>query len=232
MNEPEKEFFDELMEQVSLIEKSRVEGCVRSGSGGDCLHYFGLPGQSIPGDIDEEPSQAAHVHGKPHGWCWSCWKSHRIDKLEGEVYALEAWQNVAESNIEITAYLRERFPNWPGNFEGYTPTFHVRKVVEYFDTRYECESEKVLEYLKERFLGWKEFDKVPRSSLVTYVRKAVEYLDNQIGRSANRIKTEAIINKVVSKVQKERVSLALEKLSGDLNYDNVAAVKEILKGLL
>ena len=51
---------------------------------GDCENYIGLPGLSIPGQHDGE-DQTVDVYGKPNGWCWSCWKSYQIDKLQKEL---------------------------------------------------------------------------------------------------------------------------------------------------
>lgn len=82
MNNSEKVFFDELMTQVSSIEKLRKraeaikddpmpswkeEGCHRPGPGGDCENYLG----SLP---ENEPNTE---YGKPPGWCWSCWQGLR-----------------------------------------------------------------------------------------------------------------------------------------------------------
>lgn len=110
-----------------------------------------------------------------------------IEKLRGEVQALEAWQNVAaESNRDMVAFLRERFSEWPDNFEGDMPTCHVRKVVEYLDNYNES--------LRQNLQVWHD--------------------------RARSKKSVRCLGKV------------LDKLSGDLNHDNVAAAKEILKGLL
>ena len=57
-------------------------GCFLSGPGrGDCEHFVGLPGKSIPGQHDG-PDDTVDHYGKPNGWCWSCWKSYRIAILE------------------------------------------------------------------------------------------------------------------------------------------------------
>lgn len=50
---------------------------------GDCEHFVGLPGKSIPGQHDG-PDDTVDVYGKPNGWCWSCWKSHQIVALRKE----------------------------------------------------------------------------------------------------------------------------------------------------
>ena len=60
-------------------------GCTLAGSGrGDCDHFIGLPGKSIPG-VHDGPDDTVDVYGKPNGWCWSCWKDHEIRELRKEV---------------------------------------------------------------------------------------------------------------------------------------------------
>lgn len=65
-------------------------GCTLAGPGrGDCEHFIGLPGLSEPGQHDGD-DDTVDAYGKPNGWCWSCWKSYRIAKLEDRVRELEA----------------------------------------------------------------------------------------------------------------------------------------------
>lgn len=63
-----------LRQKVDGIEKT--SGCLLAGPGrGDCAHFLGLPKtEEHPKDVDE--------YLKPHGWCWSCWKSEKISRLE------------------------------------------------------------------------------------------------------------------------------------------------------
>jgi len=64
-------------------------GCLYAGPGrGDCEHAVGLPGTSIPGRHDG-PDDTVDVYGKPNGWCWACWRQHRIHQLEEEVERLQ-----------------------------------------------------------------------------------------------------------------------------------------------
>lgn len=60
-------------------------GCTFAGPGrGDCEHFIGLPGKSIPG-LHDGPDDTVDVYGKPNGWCWSCWKSHQIRNLRADL---------------------------------------------------------------------------------------------------------------------------------------------------
>ncbi len=57
-------------------------GCYfATGGRGDCYHYVGLPGRSVPGQHDGDDDTVDH-YGKPNGWCWSCWKSRRLEKMQ------------------------------------------------------------------------------------------------------------------------------------------------------
>lgn len=61
-----------------------TSGCLYAGSGrGDCAHFIGLPGKSIPGQHDGK-DDTVDAYGKPNGWCWSCWKSYQIERLRKE----------------------------------------------------------------------------------------------------------------------------------------------------
>ena len=65
-----------------MDERIESGGCLYAGPGrGDCEHFIGLPGQSIPNQHDG-PDDTVDAYGKPNGWCWSCWRSKRIAELE------------------------------------------------------------------------------------------------------------------------------------------------------
>lgn len=62
--------------------------CVFAGPGrGDCAHFVGLPGKSIPGQHDG-PDDTVDVYGKPNGWCWPCWKDHKLQIAEQTIREL------------------------------------------------------------------------------------------------------------------------------------------------
>lgn len=69
-------------------------GCILSGPGrGDCFHYVGLPGPSIPNQHDG-PDDTVDDYGKPNVWCWFCWLDYQNDKLKAEVEAANALKQV------------------------------------------------------------------------------------------------------------------------------------------
>ncbi len=115
------------------LDKILKEGtCSRTGwagvKSGNCEHAIGLPGNSIPGQHDGN-DDTVDEYNKPNGWCWSCWKSHQIEKLRKEVQALEAWQEVAAaSNRDVSAYLQEKFPSL--ELDGGMPVDNVRKAMD------------------------------------------------------------------------------------------------------
>ena len=64
-----------------MSEKPDSPTCTFAGPGrGDCEHFIGLPGFSIPNQHDG-PDITKDSYGKPNGWCWQCWKSYQIAKL-------------------------------------------------------------------------------------------------------------------------------------------------------
>lgn len=69
---------------VEIQRLKETSGCLYTGSGrGDCEHFIGLPGKSIPGQHDGG-DDTVDVYGKPNGWCWSCWKSYKRDQFASE----------------------------------------------------------------------------------------------------------------------------------------------------
>jgi len=72
-----------------MIMEREGGGCNFSGPGrGDCEHFVGLPGGSIP-DQHDGPDNTVDVYGKPNGWCWSCWKSLKIQRLHDQISKLQ-----------------------------------------------------------------------------------------------------------------------------------------------
>jgi hypothetical protein len=85
---------DNAQQQASPREEPKTEipgvlnhsehGCEYSRAGrGDCEHYVGLPGRSIPGQHDGT-DDTVDVYGRPNGWCWRCWLSFRNEQLRQE----------------------------------------------------------------------------------------------------------------------------------------------------
>jgi len=76
--------------QQRVRELESTSGCAYAGpSRGDCAHFIGLPGKSIPGQHDGT-DDTVDCYGKPNGWCWHCWKDHKLEKAIGRVKELEA----------------------------------------------------------------------------------------------------------------------------------------------
>jgi len=64
-------------------------GCTYTRFGrGDCEHFVGLPGLSIPDQHDGD-DDTVDAYGKPNGWCWSCWKSYKIERQAAEIGELK-----------------------------------------------------------------------------------------------------------------------------------------------
>lgn len=81
--------------------------CELAGIGrGDCGHYVGLSGTSIPGRHDG-PDDTVDEYGKPNGWCWQCWKSHQIASLGSKVRELQA---VYEAGVNVDRTLSQSHP--------------------------------------------------------------------------------------------------------------------------
>lgn len=72
--------------KLSLWEEFKRDGggCYFAGPDrGDCEHFVGLPGKSIPNQHDGD-DDTVDLYGKPNGWCWFCWHSHEIRRLQHE----------------------------------------------------------------------------------------------------------------------------------------------------
>lgn len=87
------EYVEHVHKTLEALQRKVNSGvCTLAGPGrGDCEHAVGLPGKSVPGQHDGD-DDTVDVYGKPNGWCWSCWKSHQIKRLEAEVMEFKDWQ--------------------------------------------------------------------------------------------------------------------------------------------
>ncbi len=64
-------------------------GCLHAGPHrGDCAHYIGIPGLSMPG-IHDGPDDTVDEYGRPNGWCEVCWCHKRLDDAEAEIARLK-----------------------------------------------------------------------------------------------------------------------------------------------
>lgn len=65
---------------------ANARGCLFSGTGrGDCEHFVGLPGKSIPSTHDG-PDDTVDEYGRPNGWCEVCWLSQQLKYAHDELY--------------------------------------------------------------------------------------------------------------------------------------------------
>lgn len=88
--------------------------CAFSGPGslGDCKHFVGLPGKSIPGQHDGK-DDTVDVYGKPNGWCWPCWKDYRIGKLQEKVHLLTGVSDAAQDLHDFLHDNAGTTADWP-----------------------------------------------------------------------------------------------------------------------
>jgi hypothetical protein len=75
---------------------------------GDCTHFIGLPG--LDQDVDHDGPRTEDEYGKPNGWCWFCWQSHRIEVLQAALACLDlSYVHPTDPQFELLrAYLRAR----------------------------------------------------------------------------------------------------------------------------
>jgi hypothetical protein len=109
-----KAIYPNVKELVEIIDPSNtVSGinsehiwCRFAGLGrGDCEHFVGLPGKSIPGQHDG-PDDTVDVYGIPNGWCEYCWSCHKLTIAENKIKELcamleEHRQQYANKELEI-----------------------------------------------------------------------------------------------------------------------------------
>ena len=77
--------------------------CSYAGPGrGDCDHFVGLPGESIPGQHDG-PDDTIDVYGKPNGWCWFCWHGLQIHRLRSRLSDLLKMIEAYDMEAELDA---------------------------------------------------------------------------------------------------------------------------------
>jgi len=92
--------------KIELEARLTMSGCGFAGPGrGDCEHFLGLPGKTIPGQHDG-PDDTVDAYGKPNGWCWYCWLSHKLAKAEAERDRLrDAAMEVSATSAKHPPYL-------------------------------------------------------------------------------------------------------------------------------
>jgi hypothetical protein len=91
-------------------------------SRGDCEHFVGLPGKSIPNQHDGK-DDTVDCYGKPNGWCWQCWKSYQHQQYENRIKELEeALEKIllcsdAPSCHRIVEHLQAELEKWERPFD-------------------------------------------------------------------------------------------------------------------
>lgn len=59
-------------------------GCTLAGPNrGDCEHFVGIPSPFHKPRQHDGDNDTVDCYGKPNGWCWSCWKSYKIEMYRG-----------------------------------------------------------------------------------------------------------------------------------------------------
>jgi hypothetical protein len=72
-------------EPFEITSASKHVWCRFAGPGrGDCAHFIGLPGKSIPGQHDGL-DDTVDEYGIPNGWCEYCWLEHRYAELQKQL---------------------------------------------------------------------------------------------------------------------------------------------------
>jgi len=106
IREPAMDHIKMLKARVTELENRN--GCLLSGPDrGDCEHYVGLPGISIP-DQHDGPDDTFDAYGKPNGWCWLCWNQYKIRELEKQS---DQWRDLYQSANEYQETGLE-YRNW------------------------------------------------------------------------------------------------------------------------
>jgi len=92
-------------------------GCRFAGPGrGDCAHFIGLPGKSIPGQHDG-PDDTVDAYGQPNGWCDYCWLSHQLMMAKAKISDLaelleDHRQQYANKELELIAAREPALLEW------------------------------------------------------------------------------------------------------------------------
>lgn len=81
-----------------------IRGCLLSKKGrGDCEHFIGLPGKSIPGKHDG-PDDTFDEYDRPNGWCEVCWRGRQIQFLEFALFeSSKAYGGQAYAELAVKA---------------------------------------------------------------------------------------------------------------------------------
>lgn len=87
-------------ELEAKMKRVRDGACALSGPGrGDCEHFVGLPGESIPGQHDG-PDDTVDCYGRPNGWCQRCRDIRQLSNLQSRNSELESELELTNARLE------------------------------------------------------------------------------------------------------------------------------------
>jgi len=96
---------DQLKAEVERLKCADFCQLTKPGRG-DCEHFIGLPGISIPGQHDG-PDDTKDCYDKPNGWCWACWRSYENSRLRTLVASYEALSEEVGTEFEGVDEVKE-----------------------------------------------------------------------------------------------------------------------------
>lgn len=99
-------------------EPTDARGCLFSGTGrGDCKHFVGLPGKSIPGKHDGD-DDTVDEYGRPNGWCEVCWRGRQIQALQLALFqGSKAYGGVGYAKCSVDSAMSKAKINTPINIK-------------------------------------------------------------------------------------------------------------------
>ncbi len=108
---------------------SEVRGCLFSGPGrGDCEHFVGLPGKSIPGRHDG-PDDTVDEYGRPNGWCEVCWRGRQIQFLKRALFqSSRAYGGVGHATCSVDLAMSRAKINTPNEYTAYVIKTHGLRI--------------------------------------------------------------------------------------------------------
>lgn len=216
-------------------------GCELVAKGrGDCEHFVGLPGKSIPGQHDG-PDDTLDVYGKPNGWCWSCWKSLQIRRITTALQWCSGSADFGPGGKAHGAWVSSVRPLIKGEYK-------ISSLPEEEAPLDELSASEALY----GFCAWLTSQKtktvmsgvdnaaVIADRIAVFCKKnnLTEPRENWTDRFEHpedlELRTEDPSVNFIGEVTSNdnEISKALKHLSGDLNHNNVVAAKSILKQLL
>ncbi len=217
----------EKLEKVLNLITER-NGCYYSYQGG-CHQFVGLGSTA---------TEEVRVDGRPKGWCWSCWKSHQMNRLKTALGWCSRSSDFHKGGIASVGWEKMVQPHIGGKIENYPGWGDRIDKSNIVDKNNQKRMRDIMEITNHDAPGIYEPSTIEAINYIACTALGVPTAPTDAW-GHNNPKEDSAPQEVsmdewfsTSDGVEQLIGQALGKLSGTLSHDNVAAAKQILKKIL